>query len=82
MQKRIAVASCCAIFFFAGWAFGQRQITGKVDNAVSSFYGDYRNVSVCWNQAVQFSIWSLSGDAVTDQEIDAARKSKAESDCK
>jgi hypothetical protein len=157
MQKRIAVASCCSLIFFAGWAFGQRTLDasnwnelgktdglarvmyvkgyvqgyadgdsamekiavvltknapldsstkkliepqalrvadvagfgknenitiGKVDNAVSSFYGDYRNAPVCWNQAVQFSIWSLSGDAVTDPEIDAARKSAAESGCK
>jgi hypothetical protein len=159
MQKRIVVASCCAIFFFAGWAFGQSQIThdasawtelgkadglarlmyvkgyiqgyadgdsamekiaavlmkstpvdastkkfiqpqavrvadvtgfgknenitvGKIDNAVSFFYGDYRNAPVCWNQAVLFSIWALNGNAPTDQEVDAARKSGAESGCK
>jgi hypothetical protein len=26
MQKRIAVASCCSLIFFAGWAFGQRTL--------------------------------------------------------
>jgi hypothetical protein len=155
MQKRIAVASCCSLIFFAGWAFGQRTLdasnwtdlgrtdglarlmyvkgyiqgyadgdsamekitavltkntpldsstkkliapqalrladvvgfeknvtVGNIDSAVSSFYGDYRNAPVCWNQAVQFSIWALNGNAATDQEVDAARKSGAESGCK
>lgn len=63
--------------------FGKNQdvTVGKIDNAVSSFYSDYRNAPVCWNQALQFSIWSLNGNAPTDQELDAARKSGAESGC-
>jgi hypothetical protein len=64
--------------------FGKNQdvTMGKIEDAVSSFYSDYRNAPVCWNQALQFSIWALNGNAPTDQELDAARKSGAESGCK
>jgi hypothetical protein len=52
-----------------------------IETTMSSFYIDYRNAPVCWSQALQFSIWSMSGDAATDQELDAARKSGAETGC-
>jgi hypothetical protein len=54
---------------------------GKIADTVTTFYDDYRNAPVCWNQAIQFSIWSMSGDAATVQETDAARKSGAENGC-
>jgi hypothetical protein len=54
----------------------------KVTDAVSTFYTDYRNAPVCWNAAVQFSIWSLNGDAPTEQELDAARKRGGDGGCK
>jgi len=53
----------------------------KIEDAVNSFYGDYRNAPVCWGQAVQFSIWSLNGNAPTDQEVETARKHGADSGC-
>ena len=151
------VATCCALIFFAGWAFGQKNLdasnwselgttdnlarltyvkgyirgyadgdsamekiafaatkdvpldpeakrliapqvlrlsevaglgknheitVGKIADTMTSFYSDFRNAPVCWNQALQFSIWSLSGDAPTAQEVDQARKSGAEGGCK
>jgi hypothetical protein len=66
----------------SGFGKNQTATFGALDIAVSSFYGDYRNAPVCWNQAVQFSILALNGNAATEQEIDAARKSGAESGCK
>jgi hypothetical protein len=53
----------------------------KIENAMSSFYTDYRNAPVCWNEAVQFSVLSLNGEAATEQELAAARKSGAEAGC-
>ena len=156
MQRKIIVAVCCALTFFAGWAFGQHPLDSsgwsdlgktdslarlmyikgytegytdgntmmvmiaaaqakntpsqpsttqflalavlraddvagsgtahgitmqKIETTMSSFYSDYRNAPVCWNQALQFSIWSMNGNAATDQELEAARKSNAESGC-
>jgi len=53
----------------------------RIEGAMSSFYGDYRNAPVCWNQALQFSVWSLNGEASTEQELDSARKLGAVSGC-
>ncbi len=55
-----------------------RQITATVD----TFYGDYRNMAVCWNDAVLLSSVSLSGRTPTEESLQAARKSGAESGCK
>jgi len=54
----------------------------RVMGTMSSFYGDYRNAPVCWNQALQFAVWSLNGDSPTEQELRAARKRSAENGCK
>jgi hypothetical protein len=54
---------------------------GKIEETISTFYDDYRNAPVCWNEAVQFSIWSLSGNPPSDDEVSSARKSGAESGC-
>jgi hypothetical protein len=29
MQKRIAVACCCGLFFAVGWAFGQQSLSAS-----------------------------------------------------
>ena len=54
---------------------------GKIANAMDSFYGDYRNAPVCWKTALQFSVWSLNGDAPAEQELDSARKFDAANGC-
>ena len=65
-----------------GFGKNENVTVAKLDNAMSSFYSDYRNAAVCWNQAVQFSIWALNGETPTGQELDVARKRGAESQCK
>lgn len=55
---------------------------GRIVDATNSFYSDYRNAPVCWNDALQFSVWSLNGDAATEQEVEAARKRGAGTGCK
>jgi hypothetical protein len=62
--------------------FGHDITVGKVKDTMSTFYADHRNAPVCWNDALQFSLWSLNGDAVTQQELDSARKRGAENGCK
>ena len=54
---------------------------GRLQSAIDSFYGDYRNAPVCWKTALQFSVWSLNGDAPTEQELDSARKFDAGNGC-
>src|SRR5260370_41604807 len=58
------------------------------DNAVdpivdtmSTFYGDYKNVAVCWPYALTFSAESVAGRPPTELELDIARKVAAESGC-
>jgi hypothetical protein len=53
-----------------------------IENATTAFYSDYRNAPVCWRDAFQFSVWSLSSDAPNEQELNSARKRGAESSCK
>lgn len=55
---------------------------GQVEATVSTFYDDYRNMSVCWDDAIRFSTLSLKGIAPTQKELNAARKAGAESGCK
>jgi hypothetical protein len=157
MQKKITVAVCCVIVFFAGWTFGQttgggnnganwktltafeksiyalgfsrgygegfeeaaaaaivsiqsqrplpvftpeqkkkfselaaqardhayigKAAIGQIIATVDTFYGDYRNMPVCWNDAVLFSSVSLEARAPTQESLEAARKSGAETGC-
>jgi hypothetical protein len=53
-----------------------------IETTMTSFYADYRNAPVCWADALQFSVWSLTGNAATDRELDSARKIGAETGCK
>ncbi len=54
----------------------------QVEAAVSNFYGNNENTNVCWGDAVLLSTALLRGNAPTEQELAAARKSGAESGCK
>lgn len=53
-----------------------------LESAVSRFYDNYQNISVCWDEAFSFSILSLAGDAPTEQEVNDARKRDAQAGCK
>jgi hypothetical protein len=66
-------------FKFAG---GTPKPVEQLEGALDTFYSDYRNMPVCWDEAMLFSLASLAGNAATDQELDAARKKGAESGCK
>ncbi len=65
----------------AGLGSGHGITMKTIQDTISLFYSDYRNAPVCWNQALQFSLWSMNGHAATDQALDDARKSSAESGC-
>jgi hypothetical protein len=54
----------------------------QLDPTISAFYSDYRNMPVCFDEAILLSAASLAGNAATDQELDAARKRGAEKGCK
>jgi hypothetical protein len=54
----------------------------QIEAAVSTFYGDNKNTNVCWGDAILLSTALLQGNAPTEQELAAARKSGAESGCK
>jgi hypothetical protein len=55
---------------------------GDLEGALDTFYGDYRNTPVCWDQAILLAVSSFGGNAATDQELDTARKKGAEQGCK
>ena len=55
---------------------------GQLEATVSTFYHDYRNMAVCWDDAVRFSTLSLKGNAPAEKQLNAARKKGAESGCK
>jgi|ERR1700674_298152 hypothetical protein len=61
---------------------GTPKTVGELEGALNTFYSDYRNIPVCLDEAMLFSLSSLAGNAATDQELDAARKKGAESRCK
>jgi hypothetical protein len=62
-------------------AFVGKATVGQLIATVDTFYGDYRNMPVCWNNAVLLSSVSLEGRAPTEESLQAARKSGAESGC-
>jgi hypothetical protein len=55
---------------------------GQLEATISTFYDDYRNMPVCWDDATKFSTLSLKGNAPTEKELNAARNAGAESGCK
>jgi hypothetical protein len=56
--------------------------TVEIEDGITAFYRNSLNQSVCWHDAYKFSAMLLSGDAPTEQDLDAARKAGAESGCK
>jgi hypothetical protein len=54
----------------------------QLDPTITTLYGDYRNMPVCFDEAILLSAASLAGNPATDQELDAARKRGAEKGCK
>jgi hypothetical protein len=82
-KKKLVAPQAVRLSQVSGFGIVNPDMTiGKVMDTMSSFYGDYRNSSVCWNQALQFAVWSLNGDTPTEQELSEARKRGAESGCK
>src|ERR1700730_285952 len=53
-----------------------------LERTVSTFYSDYRNVSICFEDAILFSAASLAGNAAKDQELEVARKKGARIGCR
>jgi hypothetical protein len=54
---------------------------GEITNAVTTFYGDYRNVSVCWEAAVTFSVMSVYGNPPSNEELARARQGSPKGGC-
>lgn len=63
-------------------AFIGRATIGQLTATLDTFYADYRNMPVCWNEAVLLSSASLEGHAQTEKTLEAARRGGAESGCK
>lgn len=55
---------------------------GQLEATVSTFYGDYRNMPVCLDDAVRLSTKSLEGNVPAEQELNAVRNKGAESGCR
>lgn len=49
--------------------------------AMDAFYSDYRNIGVCWDDAISFSSDSLGGHTPTDEGLAAAREKAAKKGC-
>jgi len=62
--------------------FGDAGANGyQVADAVSAFYNDFKNVRVCWNLALVFSVEALAGEPPTEERLNEARKVSAEQGC-
>jgi hypothetical protein len=81
-KKKLVAPQAARVSQVIGFGINQDMTIGKIMDAMSSFYSDYRNAPVCWNQALQFAVWSLNGDSPSEQELSEARKRGAESGCK
>lgn len=53
-----------------------------LDAAMSAFYRDYRNIPVCFDDAILLSAMALAGSSATEQELRAARKTGVEQGCR
>jgi hypothetical protein len=82
-KKKLVAPQVARLSQVSGFGSVNPNITiGKITDEMSSFYGDYRNAPVCWNQALQFSVWALNGDTPTEEEMREARKHGAQGGCK
>jgi hypothetical protein len=66
--------------YLSGKVEGHHNI-GEIVGAVTTFYADYRNVSVCWEPAVTFSVMSVYGDPPSNEELARARQGSASGGC-
>jgi hypothetical protein len=80
--KKLVAPQLLRVADIVGLGKNSNITVGDIENATTAFYSDYRNAPVCWRDAFQFSVWSLSGDAPKEQELNSARKRGAESSCK
>jgi hypothetical protein len=80
--KKLLAPQATRIAEVEGMGKSRDLTVGKIKDTTSAFYSDHRNAPVCWNAALQFSLWSLNGDAATEQELNSARMRGAESGCK
>jgi len=62
-------------------AFDSKGTLGQLATTMDTFYGDFRNTPVCWQDALLFSNASLAGNAPTEQELETVRKADAKSGC-
>ncbi len=53
----------------------------QLEATVTAFYRDYRNVAVCWPDAVAFSIRALAGHPATEDDVNAVRAKDARVGC-
>jgi hypothetical protein len=77
-KYELAVAHKITPVFLQGKDFSATEL----EPTIAVFYSDYRNMPVCFDDAIELSVASLAGNAATDQELDTARKRGAEMGCK
>jgi hypothetical protein len=80
--KKLLAPQATRIAEIQGMGKNRDLTVAKIKDAMSAFYADYRNAPVCWNAALQFSLWSLNGEAPTGKELNEARKHGADGGCK
>lgn len=56
--------------------------TVQIKDAITAFYSDFRNQGICWPEAFKFATMALNGDTPTEGELQAARKTDAQTGCK
>jgi len=54
---------------------------GQIESEMDSFYGDYRNAPVCWDEALVFSLGALEGNPPSRQQLSFVRKLGAGTPC-
>lgn len=81
MAKSIAAPVSRHVDEMTGSGRNSAVTLGQIEDAMSTFYNDYRNAPVCWRDALQFAVWSLNANPATEGDLDLARKRGAESHC-
>lgn len=76
-ERNQAKADLVGLRPLLGRPYSPVQVTSEMD----SFYGDYRNAPVCWDDALVFSLGALSGHPPSEQELSAARVEGAKGKC-
>jgi hypothetical protein len=58
-----------------------RMTPQQVFNETTLFYKDFRNTPVCWDDAMQIAMLTLTGAAPSDSELAAVRSEDAKEGC-